>query len=32
MRLEVFLSGGVMQKDRETKLLTAEEISGDNTE
>lgn len=32
MRLEVFLLGGVKQPEREQKLLTAEEISGDNTE
>lgn len=37
IRLEVFLSGGVMQKERERKLLSAEEISaeepgGNNTE
>ena len=32
MRLEIFLLGGVTQKEREQKLLTAEEISGDNTE
>lgn len=32
-RLEVFLCGGVMQKEKERKLLTAEEIaeSGNNT-
>ncbi len=30
MRLEVFLSGGVIQKEQERKLLTAEEISDGN--
>lgn len=30
VRLEVFLLGGVIQKERETKMMTAEEISGDN--
>ena len=28
IRLEVFLSGGVMQKEREQKMMTAEELSG----
>jgi Zn finger protein HypA/HybF involved in hydrogenase expression len=28
MRLEVFLLGGVMQKEKESKFLSAEEISG----
>lgn len=28
MRLEVFLLGGVTQKEQETKMLTAEDISG----
>ena len=28
IRLEVFLSGGVMQKEREQKIMTAEELSG----
>lgn len=33
MRLEVFLSGGVMQKERDSKFLSAEEIAGgDNQE
>lgn len=32
IRLEVFLLGGVTQKERERKFLSAEEISGDNTE
>lgn len=32
MRLEVFLCGGVTQKEHERKLLSAEEICGDNTE
>lgn len=32
MRLEVFLCGGVTQKEQETKILSAEEISGSNTE
>jgi len=31
-RLEVFLMGGVTQKEHEKKGMTAEEISGDNTE
>ena len=30
IRLEVFLLGGITQKERETKLMTAEEISGDS--
>lgn len=30
MRLEVFLCGGLMQKEEERKMLSAEEISGDN--
>jgi len=32
MRLEVFLLGGVTQKEKETKMLSAEEISGNSTE
>lgn len=32
IRLEVFLLGGVTQKERETKMLSAEEISGNNSE
>ena len=28
VRLEIFLLGGVTQKERETKMLSAEEISG----
>lgn len=32
IRLEVFLLGGITQKERETKMMSAEEISGDNTE
>lgn len=32
MRLEVFLLGGVTQKEHEKKMMSAEAISGDNTE
>lgn len=32
IRLEVFLLGGISQKERETKMMTAEEISGDTPE
>jgi hypothetical protein len=32
MRLEVFLLGGVMQKEHEKKFLSAEDCSGDNQE
>ncbi len=32
IRLEVFLCGGLIQKEHERKFLSAEEISGDNQE
>lgn len=32
MRLEVFLCGGLMQKEEESKFMSAEEISGNNPE
>jgi hypothetical protein len=32
VRLEIFLLGGVTQKERKTKMLSAEEISGDHPE